>query len=525
MKQSLLCFLAMLLLPAAFTARGTEIPATYSELEPLLHEALDEFPDILARRNAHVDSLKMRFYREGSPDRAATLLREVISEYCTLNADSLSVACLRGMDYARDNDLEDLAQWIALNQARLAGQMGFFIDAARDVDIQFQNGICPANRRAAFLTRASICFDAASFHHGSRYADKFIKEGRIYIDSLKQYSYDGSTMNVLLNGLCSEIDGNYDIAIANYSDVLRSNLSGQFERSRAAVLLGILYDRTGNPDLALYNYALGALYDLKSGDVTSPSLPLLGFELVSRGENDLGQRILLRAYANTSDSRIAHQATMFSQWMPPVIDDVVADNGLRSTRTWIIITAFVLLLVFLISQLLISRRHLQTEQKRNEKLQSSNRLKEDALGRFLELSAVFQERFEDFTKLARRKISAGQANDLLDSIKQGRILGNTDDEIFSTFDRSVLRIFPKFVDEINSLLDPGKKITTPGNVRLTPELRVAVFSRLGIDDASTVSRFLGLSVNTVYTYRNKLRSRALSRKTFDDDLLKVGRAG
>ena len=49
---------------------------------------------------------------------------------------------------------------------------------------------------------------------------------------------------------------------------------------------------------------------------------------------------------------------------------------------------------------------------------------------------------------------------------------------------------------------------------LTTELRVLALSRLGIEDASIIARFLGISTNTIYTYRNKLRTRAINRTTF-----------
>lgn len=46
--------------------------------------------------------------------------------------------------------------------------------------------------------------------------------------------------------------------------------------------------------------------------------------------------------------------------------------------------------------------------------------------------------------------------------------------------------------------------------------------RLGIDDCARIAKFLGLSVNTVYTYRNKLKSRAADRDNFEADIMKIG---
>jgi DNA-binding CsgD family transcriptional regulator len=46
--------------------------------------------------------------------------------------------------------------------------------------------------------------------------------------------------------------------------------------------------------------------------------------------------------------------------------------------------------------------------------------------------------------------------------------------------------------------------------------------RLGIDDAAQLSRLLGLSINTIYTYRNKTKLRALDRENFEQNVLKIG---
>ena len=75
---------------------------------------------------------------------------------------------------------------------------------------------------------------------------------------------------------------------------------------------------------------------------------------------------------------------------------------------------------------------------------------------------------------------------------------------------------------MNRLLLPDKQIVTSAPNVLTTELRVLAFSRLGIDDSAQVARFLGVTLNTIYTYRNKLRNKAIARETFDADVMKIG---
>ena len=99
---------------------------------------------------------------------------------------------------------------------------------------------------------------------------------------------------------------------------------------------------------------------------------------------------------------------------------------------------------------------------------------------------------------------------------------NSQTEIFQQlFDTAFLCTYPRFVDRLNSLLLPEKTFPHPTPGQLTPELRVAAFMRIGVDDCNRIARTLGLSLNTVYTYRNRTRQRAADRNSFMADLMKI----
>lgn len=94
---------------------------------------------------------------------------------------------------------------------------------------------------------------------------------------------------------------------------------------------------------------------------------------------------------------------------------------------------------------------------------------------------------------------------------------------YDNFDDVFVKIYPTFVDEVNALLQPDRRISLPEGAVLNTELRIMAFMRLGVDDSARIARFLGLSLNTIYTYRNKLKGKALNRETFDRDVMRIGR--
>ena len=128
---------------------------------------------------------------------------------------------------------------------------------------------------------------------------------------------------------------------------------------------------------------------------------------------------------------------------------------------------------------------------------------------------------EDFNRLVGRKIMANQTRDLYQDVESGKILRRQTEKFYTVFDRSVFNVYPDFVDEINALLQPDKRITLSEPGVLTPELRIVAFLRFGITDSNRISKFLGLSLNTVYTYRNRMKGRAIRRDSFESDVLKM----
>lgn len=61
------------------------------------------------------------------------------------------------------------------------------------------------------------------------------------------------------------------------------------------------------------------------------------------------------------------------------------------------------------------------------------------------------------------------------------------------------------MEKANALLRDGEQMKMPG---LNTEFRLLAVIRLGITGNSEIAQFLHISINTVYTYRNRLRNSA-----------------
>lgn len=140
----------------------------------------------------------------------------------------------------------------------------------------------------------------------------------------------------------------------------------------------------------------------------------------------------------------------------------------------------------------------------------------EAARAMLSLALFASEKNRDLCLLVERKLAAGQSKDLYATISAGKYFAKYRTGFLDEFDRSFLQAFPEFPATVNALLKPESRLDF--GERLTPEERIAAFISLGITGSSELAETLGLSLNTVYTYRNRLKGRAVQRSDFEENL-------
>ena len=72
-----------------------------------------------------------------------------------------------------------------------------------------------------------------------------------------------------------------------------------------------------------------------------------------------------------------------------------------------------------------------------------------------------------------------------------------------------MRIFPDFVDKFNSLFKDEDRIYIKESELLNIDLRIFALIRMGITDNDKIAQILGYSVNTIYTYKTRIKNRSI----------------
>ena len=145
----------------------------------------------------------------------------------------------------------------------------------------------------------------------------------------------------------------------------------------------------------------------------------------------------------------------------------------------------------------------------SSRLSEANYLKEEYIGQMFATCSEYLQKIEAVKRDVNRKLTARQY-DL--ALKATRPKSEDDmkeqHELWAKFDEVFLQLFPDFVEQFNGLLRPEERITLRPGEKLNTDLRIYAMVRLGINSSTKIAKILGLSTQSVYNARQKMRARA-----------------
>jgi hypothetical protein len=144
----------------------------------------------------------------------------------------------------------------------------------------------------------------------------------------------------------------------------------------------------------------------------------------------------------------------------------------------------------------------------NNKLIEADKIKEEYIGYFFNVNSDFFAKIERFKKSVDQKISDRKFEEIKFLVNNIN-LKQEKEEILKNFDKVFLKLFPDFVSEFNALFKKEDQIKLKDNELLSTDLRIFALIRMGIHDNEKIARILEYSVNTVYTYKTKIKNKSI----------------
>lgn len=160
----------------------------------------------------------------------------------------------------------------------------------------------------------------------------------------------------------------------------------------------------------------------------------------------------------------------------------------------------------------------------NSQLRESNYVKEEYIGYVFAICSNYISKLDEFRKNINRKIKTKQFDDIKQLTDTPTMAQNELKEFYHNFDAIFLHVYPDFVNDFNSLLQPEGRIILKEGELLNTELRIYALVRLGINDSVKIAEFLHCSPQTVYNNRLKTRNKAIiPKEDFADAVRSLGK--
>ncbi len=158
-------------------------------------------------------------------------------------------------------------------------------------------------------------------------------------------------------------------------------------------------------------------------------------------------------------------------------------------------------------------------QKSNHQLLEADKIKEEYIGYFFNMDSELFLKIEKFKSAIDKKIAEDKLEDIKFIVNKFNLKEEKED-VLKSFDKVFLKLFPNFVSIFNSLFKEEDQIVLKDNQLMNTELRIFALIRMGIVENEKIAQILGYSVNTIYTYKTKIKNKSLvANELFEEKIL------
>ena len=527
----------------AIAAAGGSRQDAFRRLDSLISAQ----PQIVAAKEVRLAQLKSGLAKETTAAGRYKATKRLYEEYSAYQYDSAYAyvsECLRLAQAMGDDML--------MNESRL--NLAHILSTACLMDKAFQTlsqidttRLSPDELILYHRTRTDLLIYQAEYMQGTQYVQEYVRQLMAERRAAIATTVPHDNVNYQLTLAESYADNNEtQRAIELLSGLMGNYHSGERLYSIITSTMSFHYSQSGDKDKQMQYLIKSAESDLEGCIRENTSLRLIADRLFDEGDIDRAYRYMRVAVddANFYGTRLRN--IQASRIVPKILTayQTKQDRNHRNMM-WLlgiisVIAAMLVVGVVAIYQLLKRYRRLNDQKKAiNEQLRQVNvqlgdtveqlhetngllrereKLKEEYIARFLTLSSRFIDRGEEQRKALYRLHRDRKTEELARELKSTHF-GNENAQLFyENFDNAFLNIYPNFVDEVNKLLQEGGKIEVKQGKRLTTESRVLALIRIGITDNQSIANILRASLTTIYTYRSKLKARAISKDSFESQV-------
>lgn len=481
-----------------------------------------------------------------SPEQQYDLNQRLYDEYVAYKFDSAFYYIEKNVNALSASADHDRFAASAVRMAHILAVTGLFDRARRLLDKVNPDSISDQQKIAYYTQQSELNLYRSEMAEFTNYFYDYIKRAQYYRQLVMQIAPKDSYDYVFNRATYICEVGDTEEAIRILEAYLNKTEQGTRIYSIITSTLAFFYQNKGVSEKQEYYLLLSAISDERSAIRENNSLRSLSELLMDRGNYDDAYRYLLQAISEAKFYGSRIRMMQVGRMAPQILQLYDAERTRTQQRT-----SFLLMVISIISiilagiivyTLILYRKkhaaglkiiemnkmlasHSEEIESVNTQMKEANRIKEEYIGRFLELSSQLisdsEQRLKQLNRLARER----KLEELYAELKTMEPVNKGIRKFHSHFDTAFLNIYPNFISEVNNLLNPECRFDveqdgTPVK-HLSTELRVLALIRLDITDNQEIADILRSSITTIYTYRSKIKARAINKESFEDDVRKI----
>lgn len=492
----------------------------------------------LKNKQNRIDSVKSRI-----PVNAPVMTRlrgydRLYDEYLTLSFDSAMKYIELAERLVSDTDDYDLHAKVKIHKAMSYATSGHFsqaIDELKKIQSANMSDTIKEKYYQAYQWTYGLWTE---YSQDKTFAPVYYKNSKIYLDSLINVTPKNSSLyNYRIAEKALMFDHDFETAKKNYLKVVTQEPENSRLYAQSAFAVAQVYNNLkdkANYRKWLINAAIAdQMIPLKE------NLALQDVALLIKNED--GDLERANAYLNYSlNDALEYNNRLrileIGKKLPAIAtayQEAVLEKNKQLHLYLTIIVVVVIILIVAIAIIIKQKRKIGTRNMTlsnfndqlkvfNKQLQETNRSREQYVNLFLNLCAAYIEKYNRLQMTVTSKMKAGQYNELLRLLQANSRPSEAElREVFFNFDTAFLRLYPDFIKNVNTLLQPDKAICPKSSELLNANLRILALIRMGITDSTKIATLLFYSPQTIFNRRTEMRNRAINRDTFEKEIMDI----
>ena len=542
----LILYLVFILMPMNIMAKSTLATTDIVDKQQLLR-LLDGYIErrhlYTEQKEEKIKQLKIKLRIAENNNSRLSILNTIYREYYTYRYDSAMVYANRGLALALSDNNTYYATLNRINRAAVLSTGGFYSQAETLLNEIGEKNVPLQLKQYYYYTTTWLYSYWESFCDKSEFKDYYRQKKHHFLqltvnttpnNYVALYAYFSGELAFLENPLSKTVLRHYTTALNN------SPVNSRVHAS-AAYCIARYYREIGNIQLYEKYIVEAAISDMVCPLKENLALQELSTYLYKK-DSKYANYAARYIYISMEDAQFYNNRLRMLEISSilPIISTANQEalaHKERIVRGVLAVVSFLSLVLLGMALLgykqnkwlVRSRREVKSQNLKltelNEKLIATNHRRETYMRLFMDISAVYIRKLIEYRKLVGRKIKANQTADLLKTINSYKLAEEEATTFYTRFDRAFIELYPGFVEELNSLLLPDAQIELPSPNSLTTEVRIYALMRLGVTDSQEIATLLFYSTQTIYNYKSAMRTRAINRETFDEDINRLCHVG